>query len=350
MKGAGSALLLVVVAGLAPSTVTAAEPAAGLEQWWNRVNAEVEALVATHKLVPPEPVALQWKAQRIWTGTLPGDLLDLQAADLGDDEKDELIALSSESVLVFSRHRGLFDVRSQISLPAAPATQRPRDAIGMLSIQDVQAADGGAEVLLRARGSEQEMGGVYAWRGGSLELVSEFLGYPLCEDGTIGAAPGRNYYLGKSAAWPGGAGAVLSGKLYSARCSRGIVDPTGAPVRYISDVAISGELTVRCKGGPGACSMPATQYPGVGYAYLVADLNRDGFAEVITTSTSARGGKDKLQVYSQGIGAPRLVFEREFDYGLLALAAGDFDGDGTLELLAAQRQPATGKVTLWRLN
>ena len=34
----------------------------------------------------------------------------------------------------------------------------------------------------------------------------------------------------------------------------------------------------------------------------------------------------------------------------MAITAGDFDGDGALELLVAERQARAGRVSLWLLN
>tara|TARA_R110002073_G_scaffold225022_5_gene385408 strand:+ start:116615 stop:117679 length:1065 start_codon:yes stop_codon:yes gene_type:complete len=354
MKPIGGAVLLLASAALlSASPARAADSPTRLQHWLERVSSDIDALVDANRLVPPTPIAVEFRARRIWSGELSGDLLDLGVADLGNDGQDELIALTSDSLLVLSRRRGLFDVRVRADLPQTVAPTKSRDAIGMLSIKETQTRIEGAvttEVLVRARSSEQGAGGVYAWRDGTLELVSEFFGYPLCEAGIVEAAPGRNFFLGSSAVWSSQTGPKLSPNVQQARCSRDLVDPLGNPVRYISDVSLAGTLTVRCEGTDQACTPAAAQFTDVGYAHLVSDVNRDGHPEVVTTQASARSDADRVQVFSQERGERHLIFEREFDRGVMAITAGDFDGDGALELLVAERQARAGRVSLWLLN
>jgi len=356
MRRVGSALLLLASVSLlagGKSNASAAEPPTGLQHWWQRMNADIDALVEANRLVPPTPVALRFRARRIWSGVLPGDLLDLDVADLGADDQDELVALTANSVLVLSRRRGLFDVRQRVDLPETLSSTRARDAIGMLAVRETSTRSQGltkTEVRVLARSSEQGAGGAYVWRDGALVLDSEFFGYALCDDGTLEAAPGRNYFIGASALWSAGVGPKLSPKVQMARCSRGLVDPTGEAIRYVSNVSLAGTLSVHCDGRAEICSPALTQYDDVGYAHLVTDLNNDGHAEIVTTQASAQSDADKVQVFSQGHGEKRLLFEREFERGIVALTAGDFDGDGALELLAAERQAQPGRVSLWLLN
>ncbi len=350
MKPVCSALLLASMA-LFSSQAIAAEPTP-LQQWWKRLNADINALVEQHRLVPPTPVTVRFRARRIWSGALSGELLDLGVADLGNDGQDELIALTSDSLLILSRRRGLIDVRQQVALPMTVAATRSRDPIGMLSIEETKMRElvggGTNEVSVRARSSERGAGGVYSWRSGTLELDSEFVGYPLCDTGRIEAEPGRNYFLGSTA--KPSVEPPLAPKVQLARCSRGLRDPLGNDVRYVSDVSVAGILSVRCEGGDDVCSQEVTRYSDVGYAHLVSDLDNDGHAEIVTTKASAQGDADRVQVFSHSTGEKRLLFEREFERGIVALTAGDFDGDGALELLAAERQAKAGRVSLWLLN
>jgi len=274
----------------------------------------------------------------------------IATVDLSADGHDELLALTSESVVVISRRRGLFAVRSQVALPAKVATQRSRDPIGAIVSQAGQGD--GDEVRVRVRTSEHSAGTVYAWRDGGLVYDSEFLGYPMCDASTVQAKPGQNFFLGATATWTETDAATpeLSPELYSAQCSQQQVNPRGAPIRYFSEVSRSGVLRVQCLGDSELCESVPTSYAAVGYANLVVDLDHDGFTEVVTTSAEAVGAGDKIQVFTQKTAEPTLVFERSFDGGIVALSSGDFDGDGALEVVAAERQAGSGKVRLWLLN
>ncbi len=339
-------LLLVCASEHSAGAATAAQDGDGLRHWLGRIGVEVEQLIATRRIVPPTPVKLRWRARRIWSGVLSGDTLDLATADLAADGQDELFLLTGGSLTVLSRRRGLFDVRSQVDLAGRPAQLRSRDAIGMLAI----GAEPSSEIVLRTRTSEQAMGASFVWRDGALQKSSEFVGYPFCDSATLNSAPGQNYFLGESVTWPSGVGTVLASSLYSVRCTHGMVDPLGKAVRYLSQVSLAGELTLQCLGEEEGCAPGTRNFPSVGYAHLVVDLTNDGRPEVVTSSAEARGGADRIQVFSYDGAAPKLVFERDFARGIVALTAGDFDGDGALELVAAERGTSPGKVSLWLLN
>lgn len=348
-----AAFLLTACTALcaAAASVQAATEASGFETWWARMNAEIKVLVEASRPVPPTPVPLTFRARRIWSGKFSGELLGLAAADLSGDGQDELVALTTDSLFLMSRRRGLFDVRLRVAGPAKVAKTRSRSPIGLISFGEMPTADAlVSEVIVRARSSEQGAGGVYAWRGGTLVLASEFAGYPLCENGSIRSQPRRNEFSGVTALWPGQPGPNLGTQLQSVGCSRGLVAPNGTEVRYVSEVSARGTLAVHCAGDATACELPTSVYNNVGYAHLVSDLDNDGRPEVAVTAAVARGGADRVQVFSQVGHERQLRFERTFERGIHAMAAGDFDGDGALELLVAERQEQAGRVSLWLLN
>ncbi len=339
------ALLLFCASEHSAQAATESGDGDSLRHWLERIEGEVEHLITSHRRVPPTPVKLRWHARRIWTGVVAGDVLDLATADLGADGQDELLLLTSRSLMVLSRRRGLFDVRTEVELAGQPASQRSRDAIGMLAIGPEPGLVPG--VLVRTRSSETATGSSFVWRDGTLRRDSELIGYPFCDSATLDAAPGQNYFLGESVTWPSDMAAILASALYSVRCTKGMVDSLGNPVRYLSQVSLMGELTLQCEGE--GCLHDPLPYLDAGYAHLVVDLSNDGRPEVVTTSGEARGGSDRIQVFSYDGSKRKLVFERSFVRGIVALGAGDFDGDGTQELVAAERGVA-GRVSLWLLN
>ncbi len=341
------------IAEAAEDSVEATAPNAS---WWQRINDALDEAAAPYRIVPPSPREVHWNATKIWSGSLPGEVVDILGVDLGADGKSELVALTNRELIVFSRIRGLFDIRTQAQLPDNPAAIRSRDPIGSLS--SLALAD--APLRLRARSSDQAMGVEYQWTEGKLVKLGEFAGYPICGPATIPASVGRNYFLGKRAAWPSekspgeGAGQEharrLAEKLYSVECSDGLVDPSGLPSEYLSAVSIEGELTLRCEGEEAHCQSQTRRVQEVGDTHLVADANNDGLPEIFYSARGAPGAADRLVVIGQGGEASAPLYQKDFRGGIVGMAAGDFAGDGAVEIIVAVRKPADKRVTLWLLN
>jgi hypothetical protein len=324
--------------------------------WWQRINLALDEIAAPYKIVPPTPVTVRWQATKIWSGVLPGEVVGMMGVDLGDDGKSELVALTNRQILVFSQKRGLFDIRMQATLPDKPARTRSRDPIGSLSSVSV----GDSPIALRVRSSDQTVGARFTLVGNTLTSAGEFPGYPLCGQGTIYASRGRNYFSSARASWPkedppsGWAQATetraLAEKLYSLQCSESLPDSEGRATRYLSGVSVSGELSLYCQGDAAHCAAMTRTLSDVGDAHLLADVNNDGFPEIFYSARGAPGAPDRLVVLGHDALADAPMFQHEFSGGIVALAAGDFAGDGALEVIVAVRKPLTKKVTLWLLN
>ena len=340
-----SGVLLLALCSIAGA---AEPPRQGLSHWWGRIQQELDSIAEDKRVVPPVARKLRWRPSRIWSGELPGELVDMSAGDLDGDGKSKIYALTTENIVVFSRSRGLFDVRAVHALPAAPARIRSRDPVGSIAIGESEGA-----LTLRARTSEQERGGTYHFVDNTLSLVSEFIGYPLCRNSSIEAATGRNFFLGSTAQWHAGRDArfgdvLLGGAIALARCSRDAVDPTGHALDIVSEVSVTGSLRLQCVGDEQHCQLQNREYPDVGYAHLIADIDNDGVPELVTTSASLPGERDHILVRSPDTQGDRVLFERGFDGGIVAIAAGDFEGDDSLGVIIAVRKQE--RVSLWLLN
>lgn len=338
--------LVLTLCNLVGTTATS-PPATGLAHWWQRMHQELDARVQQRQIAPPVPRTLRWRPSRIWSGELQGELVDMVAGDLNNDGTSELYALTTEKLVVLSRARGLFDVRSQHELPAELASMRSRDPIGSARVSRHEGVP-----TLRVRTSEQEQGASYQLINGALVKMSESTGYPLCQWSSIEAAPGRNFFVGSSVVWSEEDAPLseyaLEAALYSVRCSRNTVDPSGHPLTLLSEVSSARRLRLRCLGNEEFCQANAREFEDVGYAHLVADINNDGSPELITSSTSLPGTPDRVSVRTLEPGRERVLFEESFSGGIVAIAAGDFDGDDSLSLVVAVRKQ--NKVSLWLLN
>ncbi len=308
------------------------------------MGAVLQEMGQSHRIAPPVAVPVRWHARRVWKGSVVGEVLAAVTGDLNGNGKSEVVILTSDALIVLSRSRGLIDVRARADLQSAPASIRPRDSMGTIGLSTSETG----EVVIRVRSSERAQGEMYRYVDGDLVFGGELDGYPLCSDGVIFAAPGRNYYLGKSGQMPG-ENSQMAPKLYSFRCQSG-VDPKGYPVTFSSDVSTAGVLRIHCQGDEEYCRGVEQEYPDVGVAHLVADINNDGYPEVITTGLNLAQAGDEISVYSQESHKQRLLYDRSFSGGVVALIAGDLDGRGAVEALSLVRIRGNDRISLWLLN
>lgn len=363
-----TSIALIAALGVSATAVAQTEPRP-LERMWKRIMAELEAASASlePKRTPPKPVKVRWGARRIAPIDLKAPVLAIAIADLdGDNKAAELVVLTTREVAVLKLvvrtyrrgnrviHRYRWHKGARFALPGPPARIAPRDPVGALIVANVD-DDPALEVLARA--STRAKGVVLELKQGSLIEQSRFDGFPLCVDTRAQLAEGRNYFVANAITWPDKAERpVMPARFYSAACVNGLVDAKGRPLHAFGRVDTSGLLSVRyavdCGRHDEACSKHPTSelsLKGVGTAWAVADVNNDGVPELITSSTSAPGARDRVSVHS---GTTRLArrYARRFVGGVVGLAAGDIDGDGDRDVLAAVRLLGATSIGLWALN
>ena len=118
----------------------------------------------------------------------------------------------------------------------------------------------------------------------------------------------------------------------------------------MSAVSTTGELKIYCEGDAGHCQSQEKVLEEVGDAHLVTDVDNDGLPEVFHSARSAPGAGDRVLVMGPGPATAAPLYQKEFQGGILAIAAGDFAGDGALEVVVAVRKGTSKRVTLWLLN
>ena len=297
-----------------------------LHELAHQARLRLDAAVATRApaLVPPVPVIVRWKAQKLGAIDVGATLVALAAADLDGDGKAELYAVTPREVVVIGvsphglKELGRVPFGGELAVPA------PRDPVGTAIV------DGDAVV---ATVSTWQRGVRVQLRGKSVVGGPDAAaGFPVCA-ARLQLAPGRNYLVDQS------------GDIYGARC-REVTDALGKPVHVTAVLATTGKLAVTLAHDPPV----RHDYTGVGVAFDIADIDRDGTPEVIYSGAGAPGDADAVKVVTFGSDDKKPAFRRSFTGGVAGVVAVDLDGDGALEVVVAVRLVGSTKIDLWRLN
>jgi hypothetical protein len=301
--------------------------------------------------VPPKPVSVKWKAKRLGSVDLDA-LVAMTSGDLDGDGRAEIVAVTETEVVILApQGRRALAAVARVALPADAPAIAPREAVAAAA---VVATVTGAE--LRVRSSTSGRGARYTYADGLLREIGTYAAYPLCADREGELARGRAYFQrgekdGLPAAWPE--------KYWAAACRGGLVDPEGRGLRAEAVLGADGALgvtvAVRCNEGEAGCTPEHNlAVSGVGVAFAVADVDRDGRPEIITSAASAPGDADTVTVRTMpnpgGKLAKKPVFKKKFSGGVGGIIADDVDGDGDIEVVAAVRLAGAERVDLWLLD
>ena len=287
------------------------------------------------KLLPPKKVAIKWRLTKLGTVDLGAPLVALTGADLDGDGKGELYAVTAREVVALAIKGKKLDEVGRVAFTGDPAMPVPRDVVGSA------VADGQAVIASVSAWTHSLR---VTWKGKSLAAELGEVGIAVCPGEVAQLAPGRDYF-----------GDDKTG-IYGARCRRGLVETDGHPLRLRAELSLASRLSVnveRCAAANLGCSAAGHfEYPSAGFAFELADVERDGKPEVIYAAAGAPGDPDILRVITLGDDDkkhPRL--KRQFAAGGVAgLAVIDLDGDGVDEVIAGVRLVGSSRVDVWRLE
>jgi hypothetical protein len=296
------------------------------------VRARLDEAAAAHvaRPVPPVPVAVKWKPQKLGSLDLGAPIVAVAAADLDGDGKAELYVVTGRDVIVASL-AGKLREQGRVAFGGEPAVPAPRDLVGTAVVDGTALV---ASVSAWARDLRVQ------WDGKSLSATPGVGGFRVCGE-RWQLQPGRNYFREGPAA------------LFGARC-RELVDAAGAPLRVRGELSLTGALDVvveRCGADGNVCRPAASyRYKDVGVAFEIADVDRDGTPDVIASTASAPGDADAVRVIALGAPAGKPMFKKSFNGGVAGIAVADGDGDGVPEVIAVVRLAGATRVDVWRLD
>lgn len=255
--------------------------------------------------VPPTPRDVKWKPARVGSLDLGAPLVAMVA----DDHK--LYAVTTREVVAYAiaprvKELGRVAFTGPLAIPA------PRDVVGTAVVDNgVIAAVSTFERAIRV-----------SWKGNAMVATAAPPGFALCKgEPPAQLVPGRDYF---------------AGNIYGAKC-RELVDGTGRPLVVKATLTTQARLDV-------SVGNQSHAYLGVGTAFEIADVDRDGRPEVIVSGAGAPGDPDAVKVMTFGDDEKKPVFRKPFTGGVAALV--ELDG----AVIAAVRLVGATRVDLWRLD
>ena len=264
----------------------------------------------------------RWQARGVPVGDVA--VLALDVGDVDGDGRAEVVAATAAEVLVWAWDGARFVERRRVPFFGRLAPQRPRADVATVTV------DGGAIVAHAspfADGLRLAAAAPTAARGyGFAGLTSA------CE-----LAPGVDWFAAASCSAAAGLPErfwVAAGLRGGARPVKAAIDPTGT-------------LWVQLGPAPLAPLAPLSLH-GVGAQLALVALDR---GELVATSEPvAPGEPDAIVVRALQAGLPVVHRVDRLPGGVRALGAGDVDGDGRVELVAAVRDDAARRTELWIVN
>ena len=264
----------------------------------------------------------RWQARGVPVGDVA--VLALDVGDVDGDGRAEVVTATAAEVIVWAWDGVRFVERRRVAFGGRPAAQRPRADVATVAVEAgailAHASPFADGVRLAAGAPTPSRGYAFAGLTASCELT-----------------PGVDWFAAASCSAAGG----LPERFWVAAGLRG-----GArPVKAAIDPA--GTLWVQLGPAPLAPMAPLS-LRGVGAQLALVALDRGEL--VATAEPVAAGEPDAIVLRALQAGLPVVHRVDRLPGGVRALGAGDVDGDGRAELVAAVRDDAARRTELWIVN
>jgi hypothetical protein len=263
----------------------------------------------------------RWQARGVPVGDV--DILALDVGDIEGDGHAEVVGATSAEAIVWAWDGSRLVERRRWSLAGRPAPLRPRADVATISVEGgavVAHASPFADGVKRAHEQSVPVRGYLLPGVGACELGAGVDWFTSAGCATSLGLPERFW--------------AAAGLRHGTRAARAAVDPSGTLLVVLAP----------------SVSAPAASLSarGVGAQVALAMLDRGEF--VASSEPVQAGESDAVVVRALTAGLPVVHRVDRLPGNVRALAAGDVDGDGRVEFVAAVRDRAARRTELWMVN
>lgn len=265
----------------------------------------------------------RWQARGVPVGDV--DLLALDVGDVDGDGRAEVVGATAAEAIVWGWDGARLVEKRRFALGGRPAAQRSRAELATVTVEGgaiVAHASPFADGVRRAR---EQVAAVRGFGFPGLAATCELTGgvdWFVASGCTAAAGLPERFW-------------AAAGLRNGARSARAAVDAGGTLWVLLGGAAVT------------APAMPLS-VRGVGAQLALAALDRGEF--VATSEAVQPGEPDAVVVRALSAGLPVVHRLDRLPGNVRALAAGDVDGDGRAEFVAAVRDRAARRTELWIVN